>query len=117
MKKTLLPVLAVVAMFVSCGPSAEETAKREEYKKDSITAMEKQVKDQLDQRLKEMQDSITAVAKATNEKMEDQVNQVKDQMAKENKATKKELDRIKKEDKKKEEETKPENVKAGQGKG
>ncbi len=75
MKKTLLPVLALAGLLAACNgkESAEDAAKREEMRHDSIAAVDKQVKDALDQRLKEMQDSISAVAKATNEKMEEQV--------------------------------------------
>ena len=97
MKQIFLPALVFAALFAACssGPDAEETTKREEFKRDSMAQVEKQVKEKLDKRLKEMQDSISALAELTNEKMEEQVKQVKDQMDKKRKKEKKEADRTK----------------------
>ena len=120
MKKTILPALAVMAMMVSCGPSAEETAAKVQHMKDSIDMVEKETRQQLEDRMKAIQDSTTEAAKAANEKLEAEVDAVKDNMEKNADANKKELDRIKaeankkaKDEKKKEDAT----VKPGQGRG
>lgn len=49
MKKvlSLIAVAAMSAAFVACGPSKEELEKREQDKKDSIAAIEKQMQDSI----------------------------------------------------------------------
>lgn len=131
MKKSILPIVAAITFFVSCGPSKEELAKRENEIKDSIQAINDQTKLQLEARMKAVQDSISEAATLETQRiqnnMQDQVNEVKNELAKkseqaEKKAndTKKELEKMKQEEMKKEEEKKKKEdatVKPGQGRG
>src|SRR6218665_218569 len=121
MKKIILPVFALAACISSCGgPNAEEIEKRAQLQKDSIEAVENQMKEAMDARMKSMQDSLDAAkaaADAMQKEMKEEMKEVKNQIEKNSDASKKEIDRIKKEKKKQDDQKKPENVKAGEGKG
>jgi hypothetical protein len=62
--KKVFALLLVAGMFavVSCGPSAEEKAKKEQATKDSIANVEKAKADSIATAEKAVQDSIAAVA-------------------------------------------------------
>ena len=62
--KKVFALLLVAGMFavVSCGPSAEEKAKKEKATKDSIAAVEKAKADSIATAEKAVQDSIAKVA-------------------------------------------------------
>ncbi len=64
--KKLLALTLVAGLFavVSCGPSAEEKAKQEQAKKDSIEQVEKQKADETAAIEKAQQDSIAAIETA-----------------------------------------------------
>lgn len=66
MKKIITLVSAVcLALIISCGPSAEEKAKMEQQRQDSINAVvEQQRQDSIAFAERAMQDSIAAVQKA-----------------------------------------------------
>ena len=81
MKKiiTLISV-ACMALFISCGPSAEEKAKIEQQRLDSLNAvMEQQRQDSIALAEKVIQDSIIAVQKATEDSLK--MKAIQDSMA------------------------------------
>ena len=69
MKKLLTLVLvASMALFYACGPSAEEKAAAEKATQDSIAAVEKAAMEAQEAAAKVTQDSIAAIEQAAREK-------------------------------------------------
>ncbi len=99
---------ACMALIISCGPSAEEKAQMEQQRQDSINAvMEQQRQDSIASAEQAMQDAMAAAQKATADSL--QMKAMEDSLA----ALKSKPVKIKKP----KTPVKPQDVKAGQGKG
>ena len=108
MKKIItLMSAAFMALIISCGPSAEEKAQMEQQRLDSINAViEQQRQDSIGFAERALQDSIAAVQKAVQDSLN--MKAVEDSLAAVKKGMK---------PKKPKGPVKPQDVKAGQGKG